>query len=240
MIANGDKYLWNDTDNEDVQRLKSFAQSRILPLASSIHKTKGMVRDCSHVSSTNIGEEGRSNYIFLRSINTYHVNSIAKKTREGHELHGNVSTKDGTKDERELGSVQAKKKHKRSIENEGKTMERTKGKIRAKPMLAWTSTTYGDIAHKSEADHSRMKNLLNSLKSNLKRVQLKMEKNAGKVFMNRSQNKRQKERGVDQNFRSMETVPYQVLKRDTHSKFLKDELFMRVLENGKEKGFKWK
>ena len=240
MIANGDKYLWNDTDNEDVQRLKSFAQSRILPLASSIHKTKGMVRDCSHVSSTNIGEEGRSNYIFLRSINTYHVNSIAKKTREGHELHGNVSTKDGTKDERELGSVQAKKKHKGNIEDEGKTRERTRGKIREKLMVRWTWTAYKDIAHKSEADHSRMKKMLNSLKSNLKRVQLKMEKDTGKVFTNHSQNKRQKKRGVDQTFRSMVTVQYQILKGYTHSSLLKDKLFMRVLEYGEGKAFKWR
>ena len=118
------------------------------------------------------------------------MNNIAKQTREGRELHGNVSMKSGKKGERELRSPQAKKKHKGNIEDEGKTRERTRGKIRAKLMLGWTSTTYEDIAHKSEADHSRMKNLLHSLKSNLKRVQLKMEKNAGKVFMNRSQNKR--------------------------------------------------
>ena len=37
--------------------------------------------------------------------------------------------------------------------------------------------------------------------------------------MNHYQSKRQKERGIDQPFRSMAIVPYQVLKKDTHSLF---------------------
>ena len=38
----------------------------------------------------------------------------------------------------------------------------------------------------------------------------------------------------------MATVPYQVLKKDIHSLFLKDELSMRVLEYGEGKAIKWR
>ena len=58
--------------------------------------------------------------------------------------------------------------------------------------------------------------------------------------MNRSQNKRQKEKGVDRTFRSMATVLYQVPKKDTHPPFLKNKLSMRVLEYGRGKAFKWR
>ena len=81
--------------------------------------------------------------------------------------------------------------------------------------------------------------MLQSDKNNLKQINTKMEKNAGKILINHRENKRQKERGVDQTYRSMASVPYKALKKDTHTLFLMAELRMRCLEHGDGENFKW-
>ena len=70
-----------------------------------------MIRECSHVSSTNCGEVSRTDYIFLGSINNCQVNNIAKRTREGQDLHTNGNVEYGKQDERELVNIGAKRKY---------------------------------------------------------------------------------------------------------------------------------
>ena len=56
--------------------------------------------------------------------------------------------------------------------------------------------------------------------------------------MRRFQNSKQKEKGVDQNLRSIGTVIYKIAKNNTHSSFLMDEHSMRLLKYGEGKTFK--
>ena len=77
-------------------------------------------------------------------------------------------------------------------------------------MVGWAWTTYKDLTHKNKADHSRIEDILNYFKINLKRVQLKMEKKTRKYFMNCSQNKRQKKEA---------SIKLLVVQQEFHIKF---------------------
>lgn len=244
-IARSDIYLFDETDNDAIKKLQSFTRSRILPLASSTHKTEAMVRECSLVSATNCGEGKRSNYVFLRSVNNTYINRIARETREGRTLHANASMKAGKQGERDLVSSQAKKKHKGEKENEKYTRERTRGKHRAQLSLQWIRQSYKETSAEKNTASSRkeIKKLFlpkETEQPNVQRVNLKMEKKEDKMYVFREKNKRQSERGVDRTYRIMGKVPYKILKKDTHTNFIQTELALRALEFGNGKFFKWK
>ena len=69
-------------ESEHTKALRHFAETRILPLASSTHRVEAMVRECSHVASTDRGEQARSHYIFLRSVMSSKINDIARHEEE--------------------------------------------------------------------------------------------------------------------------------------------------------------
>ncbi len=66
MMAQG-MDLWNETDNQCINKLQSFCRHRILPLMSSTHRVEGMIRNASLCATSGRSEGLRSAYAVVRS-----------------------------------------------------------------------------------------------------------------------------------------------------------------------------
>ena len=157
-------------------------------------------------------------------------------------MHANASMKAGKQGERELVSQQAKKKHKGEMESK-QIRERTRGKRRAQLSLEWIRSSYLETSGTTSSERKDLKNLFlpkETEQPNVKRVNLKMEKKAEKMYVIREKNKRQSEQGVDRTYFTMGTVPFKILRKEPHTAFIKAELSMRCLEFGNGDAFKWK
>ena len=85
ILAGAD--IWSD--EMETKGIRIFAETLILPLASSTHRVEAMVRECTHAAGTNRGEESRSWYIMLRSVFNTKINEIAFAAREDKVFRGN-------------------------------------------------------------------------------------------------------------------------------------------------------
>ena len=106
----------------ETKGIRIFAETLILPLASSTHRVEAMVRECTHAAGTNRGEESRSWYIMLRSVFNTKINEIAFTAREDKVFRGNHHWGPGKEGKREVRSEIGKK----NTENLSKNPRRQK------------------------------------------------------------------------------------------------------------------
>lgn len=231
-IANGGD-LWDETC-DDTAPLRKYAKERILPLASSTHRVEAMVRECSHVASTNRGEDARSNYIFLRSIMNSVINDIAAMGKENRVLRANGSMHAGVQGQRVVRSEEARRKHGGAVEDESKVRKRARGAERVAVSLKVITDRYKEVARMDPSRRKEVKKQL--LQKENKAKQERLEKKAVKFVANkdnsRRKNKRESERGVDRTFRMAGYIPYKKTWAQFHMEQLRAEVNARIEGDG--------
>jgi hypothetical protein len=206
------EYFWGSIEaiagGKDIWQSESTVEAKILPLASSTHRVKAMVRECSHCASTDQGKSSRSHYVLQRSVLNSKINEISAKDREGRVLHANASTGSGLQGERNFWSVELVQKHDGATDDKKKVRQQTRGALWVLAAVRVVIVErYDSVLKNSIADRKAVKVLLNNKMATV-RIDAKVESFVSTVAHSRQPNKREREQGVDKTYHVTDRIPF--------------------------------